>query len=196
MNIIIAGVGGQGIILASRALGAAALASGLPVITAETIGMAQREGSVISHVRLGAKETGPLGPLIPPGTADVMLALEPAEACRNLFYLQPGAITLVATAPVVPVMAALGKTPYPLPDILRYLKTNAPGCHLLDAAGLAARAGDPRTLNLVMLGALTNLNLPFPAETLLNEALKLLPPSVHAINRHAFELGQQALEVQ
>ncbi|MBC7323920.1 MAG: 2-oxoacid:acceptor oxidoreductase family protein, partial [Moorella sp. (in: Bacteria)] len=62
MDILIAGVGGQGIILASRALGAAAAATGLPVRTAETIGMAQREGSVVSHVRLGVQEAGPLIP--------------------------------------------------------------------------------------------------------------------------------------
>jgi indolepyruvate ferredoxin oxidoreductase beta subunit len=192
MNIIIAGVGGQGIILASRALGAAALASGLPVLTAETIGMAQREGSVISHVRLGLKS---VSPLIPPGTADVLLALEPAEACRNLTYLRTGGKALVSTAPVMPVMAALGNTPYPLADILAYLKTNVPGCHLLDASCLAARAGNPHSLNLVMLGALASLDLPFPAHVLLSEALKLLPSRVHAINRRAFELGRQALEV-
>jgi len=192
MDVIIAGVGGQGIVLASRALGASALAAGLPVRTAETIGMAQREGSVTSHVRLGAKE---VGPLIPPGTADVLVALEPAEACRNLKYLHADGKALVSTAPVVPVMAALGSTPYPLKDILAYLKNNIPCCYLLDAAGLAAQAGSSRTLNLVMLGALTNLDLPFSASTLLAEALKLLPPHIHTINRRAFELGRHALEV-
>lgn len=192
MDIIIAGVGGQGIILASRALGAAALAAGLPVRTAETIGMAQREGSVTSHIRLGIKEAGPL---IPTGRADILMALEPAEACRNLKYLRDGGKALVATTPVMPVMAALGNTPYPLADILDYLKDNLPCCYLLDAAGLADEAGSPRTLNLVMLGALTNLDLPFPADILLAEALKLLPPHIHTINRRAFELGRQALEV-
>ncbi|GEA16975.1 indolepyruvate oxidoreductase subunit beta [Moorella sp. E306M] len=192
MDILIAGVGGQGIILASRALASAAVTAGLPVRTAETIGMAQREGSVISHVRLGVQEAGPL---IPAGAADILLALEPAEACRNLKYLRPGGRALVSTAPVIPVLAALGSSPYPLEDILAYLQDNLPGCRCLDALALAREAGSPRTLNLVMLGCLVNFGLPFPADVLLAEALKLLPASVHDMNRRAFELGRRALEV-
>ncbi|WP_406678266.1 indolepyruvate oxidoreductase subunit beta [Moorella sp. ACPs] len=192
MDILIAGVGGQGIILASRALASAAVTAGLPVRTAETIGMAQREGSVVSHVRLGVSEAGPL---IPYGAADILLALEPAEACRNLKYLRPGGRALVSTAPVIPVLAALGSSPYPLEDILAYLQSNLPGCRCLDALALAREAGSPRTLNLVMLGALANFGLPFPADILLAEALKLLPASVHDMNRRAFELGRRALEV-
>jgi indolepyruvate ferredoxin oxidoreductase beta subunit len=192
MDILIAGVGGQGIILASRALASAAVTAGLPVRTAETIGMAQREGSVVSHVRLGVQEAGPL---IPAGAADILLALEPAEACRNLKYLRPGGRALVSTAPVIPVLAALGSSPYPLDDILAYLQDNLPGCRCLDALALAREAGSPRTLNLVMLGCLVNFGLPFPADVLLAEALKLLPASVHDMNRRAFELGRRALEV-
>jgi indolepyruvate ferredoxin oxidoreductase beta subunit len=192
MDILIAGVGGQGIILASRALASAAVTAGLPVRTAETIGMAQREGSVVSRVRLGVQEAGPL---IPAGAADILLALEPAEACRNLKYLRPGGKALVSTAPVIPVLAALGSSPYPLDDILAYLQDNLPGCRCLDALALAREAGSPRTLNLVMLGCLVNFGLPFPADVLLAEALKLLPASVHDMNRRAFELGRRALEV-
>ncbi|MEW8959682.1 hypothetical protein MHLNE_09480 [Moorella humiferrea] len=192
MDILIAGVGGQGIILASRALASAAVKAGLPVRTAETIGMAQREGSVVSHVRLGLAEGGPLIPL---GSADVILALEPAEACRNLKYLRPGGKALVSTSPIIPVLAALGSTPYPLEDILTYLRRNVPACYSFDALDLAVKAGSPRALNIVMLGALANLGLPFPAELLLNEALNLLPPRVHDINRRAFALGRRALEV-
>ncbi|OIQ58384.1 indolepyruvate oxidoreductase subunit beta [Moorella thermoacetica] len=192
MDILIAGVGGQGIILASRAIGAAALKTGLQVRTAETIGMAQREGSVVSHVRLGPTTTGPL---IPRGRADILLALEPAEACRYLGYLKPDGRALISTTPVVPVMASLGATPYPLDDILGYLRNNIAGCHFLAAPDLACQAGSHRALNMVMLGALTNLDLPFPAETLLAAALKLLPDRVHEVNRRAFQLGKQALEV-
>lgn len=192
MDILIAGVGGQGIILASRALASAAVSSGLPVCTAETIGMAQREGSVVSHVRLGVKEAGPL---IPAASADILLALEPAEACRNLKYLRPGGRALTSTSPVVPVLAALGSSPYPLADIITYLQNNVPGCRCLDALALAREAGSPRTLNLVMLGALVNFDLPFPADLLLAEAIKLLPASVHEMNRRAFAMGRRALEV-
>ncbi|WP_258361093.1 indolepyruvate oxidoreductase subunit beta [Moorella sulfitireducens (nom. illeg.)] len=192
MDILIAGVGGQGIILASRALASAAVTAGLTVRTAETIGMAQREGSVVSHVRLGVSEAGPL---IPCGAADVLLALEPAEACRNLKYLRPGGRALVSTAPVIPVLSSLGRSPYPVTDILTYLRNNLPGCRCLDALALAREAGSPRTLNLVMLGCLANFDLPFPADLLLAEALTLLPAGVHDMNRRAFELGRRALEV-
>ncbi|MDN5361062.1 MAG: indolepyruvate ferredoxin oxidoreductase, beta subunit [Moorella sp. (in: firmicutes)] len=192
MDILIVGVGGQGIILASRAIGAAALAAGLPVRTAETIGMAQREGSVVSHVRLG--QDG-VGPLIPTGGADILLALEPAEACRYLGYLKPGGSALISTTPVVPVTAALGTTPYPREEILAYLQNNVAHCHLLDAPALAVQAGSHQALNMVMLGALTGMELPFPGDTLLAAALQLLPARLHELNRRAFELGKQALEV-
>lgn len=192
MDILIAGVGGQGIVLASRAIGVAALETGLRVRTAETIGMAQREGSVVSHVRLG---TVTAGPLIPRGRADILMALEPAEACRYWSYLKPDGQALISTTPVVPVMAALGATPYPLEDILNYLRNNIARCHFLAAPELADQAGSHRALNMVMLGALSNLDLPFPAETLLGAALKLLPGRVHEVNRRAFQLGKQALEV-
>lgn len=192
MDILIAGVGGQGIILASRALAAAAVAAGLPARTAETIGMAQREGSVVSHVRLGVPD---VGPLIPGGGADVLLALEPAEACRNLGYLKPDGSALISITPVMPVTAALGSSPYPLEAILTYLQKNIARCHLLEAAALATQAGSHRALNIVMLGALAQMDLPFAPETLLAAALQLLPDRLHELNRRAFELGKQALEV-
>lgn len=191
-DIIIAGVGGQGIILASRSLGAAALAAGLPVRTAETIGMAQREGSVTSHVRLGKKD---IGPLIPVGKAEVLIALEPAEACRNLHYLHKDGLALINTSPVIPVMAALGHTPYPIENILSFLKEHIRRSYFVDASSLAVNAGSTRTVNMVMLGALSSLyRLPFSADALVAEALKALPDKVHEMNRLAFELGRQSFE--
>jgi indolepyruvate ferredoxin oxidoreductase beta subunit len=191
MNILIAGVGGQGIILASRAIAEAAIAAGLPVRTAETIGMAQRGGPVVSHIRIGASH---YGPLIPHGAADILVACEPAEGARNLPFLKKGGRAIISTSPVIPVSVSLGTSSYDVPGILHFLEKHIEHPYFLDAAGLASEAGNIKSLNMVMLGALSALELPFPAEILLKAALKLLPPPTHPINSRAFSLGRQTLE--
>ena len=103
-DILICGVGGQGTVLASRVLAAAAMAEGSPVHSAETIGMAQRGGSVTSHVRIGDRA---FSPLIAPGQADMLLAFEPGEAVRNLRYLRRDGIAVVNTAASRPVTESL-----------------------------------------------------------------------------------------
>lgn len=191
MNILIAGVGGQGIILASRAIAETALAAELPVRTAETIGMAQREGPVVSHIRIGALT---YGPLIPRGAADILVACEPAEGARNLPFLKRGGRAIISTSPVIPVSVSLGTSSYDLSSILHFLQNHIDKPYFLDAASLAREAGSLKALNMVMLGALSTLELPFPAEELLSTALKLLPPEIHQVNSRAFALGRQALE--
>jgi len=193
MNILIAGVGGQGIILASRAIAEAAIAAGLPVRTAETIGMAQREGQVVSHIRIGELH---YGPLIPHGAADILVACEPAEGARNLAFLKKGGRAIISTSPVIPVSVSLGLSFYDVPRILHFLKEHIEHPYFLDAIGLASKAGNIKSLNMVMLGALSAQELPFPAERLLEAALKLLPPHTHPVNSRAFAIGRQALEVQ
>ncbi|HBT46348.1 MAG TPA: pyruvate ferredoxin oxidoreductase [Peptococcaceae bacterium] len=191
MNIIIAGVGGQGIILASRALAEAALEAGLAVRTAETIGMAQREGAVVSHVRIGLPD---YGPLIPRATADILLAFEPGEAARHLACLRKGGSAVVATSPVMPVSVSLGASAYDVDAVLRFLEGAVEHPYFLDAAALAREAGSIKALNMVMLGALSRLDLPVGEQNLLEAALKLLPPQTETVNRRAFALGRQALE--
>ncbi|MGI9951103.1 indolepyruvate oxidoreductase subunit beta [Moorellaceae bacterium AZ2] len=192
MNILIAGVGGQGIILASRALAEAALGAGLSVRTAETIGMAQREGAVASYVRIGVSD---YGPLIPRGAADILVAYEPAEGARHVACLRKGGRAILATSPIIPVSVSLGSSSYDVPAILHFLEETIERPYFLDAAALAREAGSIKALNMVMLGALSRLELPFPADDLLKAALKLLPPQVQTINRRAFALGRQAMEV-
>ncbi|GFN23990.1 indolepyruvate oxidoreductase subunit beta [Thermanaeromonas sp. C210] len=191
MNIVIAGVGGQGIILASRALAEAALNAGLSVRTAETIGMAQREGAVASYVRIGVSD---YGPLIPQGTADILVACEPAEGARHIAWLRRGGRAVIATSPVIPVSVSLGTSSYDVGAVLRFLEEAIERPCFLDAAALAREAGSIKALNMVMLGALSRLDLPLAADELLKAALKLLPPQVQTINRHAFALGRQAME--
>ncbi|MCR8908567.1 indolepyruvate oxidoreductase subunit beta [Thermophilibacter sp. ET337] len=151
-DIILAGVGGQGAVLASKLLARAAMERGLSVKTAETIGMAQRGGSVFSHVRLGE---GAVSPLIGRGRADAIVAFEPAEAVRQLPFLRAGGVVVTSDAPVIPVSAATGGPAYDLPAIMSYLRERVGEKNLavVDAAAAEAALGTARALNVVLLGA-------------------------------------------
>ena len=110
-NIILCGVGGQGTVLASRLISSAAMARDIPVLSAETIGMAQRGGSVFSHVRMSTDEVL-YSPMIAKGEADLIIAFEPGEAVRQLPFLKPDGRMVVSSRPVMPVTAALSDTGY------------------------------------------------------------------------------------
>ena len=151
-NVILAGVGGQGAVLASKLLARAAMGRGLPVKTAETIGMAQRGGSVFSHVRMGE---GAHSPLIGRGRADAIVAFEPAEAVRQLPFLRPGGMVVTSDAPVVPVSATTGGPAYDLPAIMSHLheRVGEKNLVIVDASAAAAKIGTAKALNVVLLGA-------------------------------------------
>ena len=108
-SVILCGVGGQGTVLASKLISYAAMEKGDEVKSAETIGMAQRGGSVTSHVRMGEEA---FSPLIPKGKADVMIAFEPAEAVRNLPYLKDDGVVVVSKKEVKPVTSSLSAKEY------------------------------------------------------------------------------------
>ncbi len=150
-SIILCGVGGQGTVLASKLLAAAAMERGLAVKGAETIGMAQRGGSVVSHVRIGA---GVSSPLIGRGRADMIIAFEPAEAVRQLAYLREGGTLVVSGRAIVPVSSTVGGVPYDRAAILAYLRERV-GEKLVavDADAAAAELGSSTCLNTVLLGA-------------------------------------------
>ena len=151
-NVILAGVGGQGAVLASKLLARAAMERGLSVKTAETIGMAQRGGSVFSHVRMGE---GAHSPLIGRGRADAIVAFEPAEAARQLPFLRSGGMVVTSGLPVVPVSAATGGPAYDLPAIMSYLRERVGEKNLVvvDASAAAGTLGTAKALNVVLLGA-------------------------------------------
>lgn len=151
-NVILAGVGGQGAVLASKLLARAAMARGLPVKTAETIGMAQRGGSVFSHVRMGE---GVRSPLVGRGRADAIVAFEPAEAVRQLPFLRPGGMVVTSDAPVIPASASTGGPAYDLPAIMSYLRERVGEKNLVvvDAVAAEAALDTARALNVVLLGA-------------------------------------------
>lgn len=121
LNILLTGVGGQGTVLAAKVLAQAALEKGWQVRTAETIGMAQRGGNVTSHVRMGSNGEAVFSPLITPGTADIVIALEPGEAARALPFLAPGGVLVTATTAIQPVTAALSSQPYRAGDVVAAL---------------------------------------------------------------------------
>lgn len=151
-NVILAGVGGQGAVLASKLLARAAMGRGLPVKTAETIGMAQRGGSVFSHVRMGE---GVRSPLVGRGRADAIVAFEPAEAVRQLPFLRPGGMVVTSDAPVIPASASTGGPAYDLPAIMSYLRERVGEKNLVvvDAVAAEAALDTARALNVVLLGA-------------------------------------------
>lgn len=152
VNVVLAGVGGQGTVLASKLISDAAMAAGLPVKAAETIGMAQRGGSVMSHVRIGK---GVHSPLVGEGRADLIISFEPAEAARRLSFLSPTGSVVVANGPVVPVSAMTGGPAYNLVAIMDFLRSRVPAdrLHVVDAAAAERDLRSAKCLNVVLLGA-------------------------------------------
>jgi indolepyruvate ferredoxin oxidoreductase beta subunit len=149
-DIVLCGTGGQGTVLASKLLATAAMQRGLPVKTAETIGMAQRGGSVFSHVRIGE---GVASPLLGERGADLIIAFEPAEAVRQLAFLKPGGAVVVSNRPVVPVSSMTGGPAYDLHAIMDYLEENVDNLTVVDADRAERELGSSKVLNVLLLGA-------------------------------------------
>jgi indolepyruvate ferredoxin oxidoreductase beta subunit len=188
-DIILLGVGGQGVILLSNIIGKAALKAGYPVRGAEMHGMAQRGGSMMNHIRLGCE----YGPLVPAGGADVLLALEPAEALRYAHYLSKNGIALVNTYPIHPSTVTTGQFTYPpLEEILAPLKRICNKLKTIDATKLAADVGTPQAMNVVMLGALSE-HIPLREEALIEALRESVPAKFLEVNMRAFELGLNAI---
>lgn len=186
-SIIIVGVGGQGTLLASKILSTAAMERGLFVRTSETIGMAQRGGSVSSHVRMDAKE---LSPVIPQGRADLLIGFELSEAARILGKLAPEAKAVVNAEKIVPTNVALKKGVYLENEYLELLKKRIPGVLLIEGTPLALKAGNARSLNVVMLGAASGAGLlPFGEDEIRAALRKSVKEKTLAVNEKAFDLG-------
>ena len=190
-DILICGVGGQGTVLASKIISAAAMEEGNPVHSAETIGMAQRGGSVTSHVRIGGDA---YSPMIPFGGADILLAFEPGEAVRNLRYLRKGGIAVVNTAPTKPVTESLRETGYDGSEMTAYLREKC-DCILIDAGDVCKPFGSARFFNIIMLGvAAGSGQLGLGRETLLKQIEKYVPPKYLDVNTRAFLAGIEIAE--
>lgn len=190
INILIVGVGGQGIILMSELLGNAAVADGLNVRGSETLGMAVRGGSVVSTVRIGSEV---YGPLIPMGKGDILIGLEPVEALRNTTYLSKSGSVILNTRKVVPFTVSLGGSEYPsLERIIEKLKVVTNKVITLDASQIAKEAGNPVSTNIVMLGALfATGQLPIKVETIQETIQAHFSAKLARVNLKAFGLGYQ-----
>ncbi len=148
IDILLAGVGGQGTVLAAKVLAQAAQSKGWQVRTAETIGMAQRGGNVTSHVRMGSNGEAVFSPLITPGTADMVIALEPGEAARALPFLAPGGVLVTATAAIQPVTAALASQPYRAGDVVAALANSLQAEAPHEQTAAAADAAEEAAMSL------------------------------------------------
>ena len=187
-NLLNVGVGGQGVIMAAQILSYAALLENYKVRTAETHGMAQRGGSVASYLRFGSEVEGPL---IPRGKANTILAFEASEAVRIFNYAGPETVFLINENIIVPPQIHQMGIEFPdLTEIRDFLKNVSHNIFFIDGVKIAGEIGNPRTMNVVMLGALIGLNvMPLKKETLERAILCYLPPKLHDINRKAFQFG-------
>ena len=190
-NILVVGIGGQGVMTATEILAEAAIALGHDAKKTEVAGMAQRGGVVTSHLRFGPKV---LSPQIPPGEADVLLAFEAAEALRWRHMLRPNGIALANNSRLVPPVVELGLFDYPEDPIGQ---VQAGGTHVVafDATSIALALGDIRLGNTVMLGAIAD-HLPFPADDLLTCVLRRFQrkgEKMVDMNRQAFAAGRAAV---
>ncbi len=187
-NILIVGVGGQGTLLASVILGNLALDKDLDVKLSEVHGMAQRGGSVVTHVKIS--EDGVNSPLIEEGDADVIIAFEELEAYRWLPYLKKGGTMYVNTQQWLPMPVVMGQAKYP-ENIMETLEKNAAKVKAFDALKIAEECGSVKAVNVVLLGAASN-DLPFDEDAWIKVIEENVKPKFVDLNKKAFELGRNA----
>jgi indolepyruvate ferredoxin oxidoreductase beta subunit len=191
MDILVTGVGGQGVVLASDIIGETALAAGFDVKKTDTLGMAQRGGSVVSHVRLAEKVWSPL---IKEGEVDLLLAFEKLEAARWSHYLKPGAIAIINSYEQPPLSVSLGQAKYPKDnEIAAALKRRTGRIYFIDGNKLAKELGNLRTLNILMLGCFS-VFAPFGIDVWQESISRRLPEKLREINLQAFAEGRKEIE--
>jgi indolepyruvate ferredoxin oxidoreductase, beta subunit len=190
MNIIITGVGGQGNVLASRVLAGMLVNTGFYVTIGETFGMSQRGGSVMSHLRISQESVR--SPQIPQGRADIIVALEPVEALRVLTrYGNPDVAVLSNSRVVYPIGVITGELNYPsLTEIQNILHKISAKSWLIDATGEAVKLGNPVLSNIIMIGALSAIELlPFGRREFAKEIARNMTADKRRINLLAYDIG-------
>jgi indolepyruvate ferredoxin oxidoreductase beta subunit len=189
LNFVVAGVGGQGALLASNALAEAGVQAGFDVKKAEVHGMSQRGGSVNSHVRWGQEVKSPV---IGRGEADVLVSLEKLETLRYLSLLRPGGTVLVGEFHIPPISVSSEGKRYPSDEeIKKALRQVTESFFFVPTLTLAREAGNTRAHNVVLLGALSSLINLVPEEIWLEVIARLVPEKYVALNRSAFQAGRQ-----
>ena len=190
-NILVCGIGGQGVMTATEILAEAALSLGFDVKKTEVAGMSQRGGVVTSHLRFGERVRSPQ---IAPGEADLLVGFEAAEALRWTHMLRPGAAVLTNSGRIVPPIVNGGRFAYP-DDPVAQIAAQGREVHAFDASAIARELGEIRLGNTVMLGAMAD-RLPFPADVLEAAVLARFAarkPQLLEANREAFARGRAAV---
>jgi indolepyruvate ferredoxin oxidoreductase beta subunit len=184
-NILLVGVGGQGILLASEILSETFMLAGFDVKKSEIHGMSQRGGCVVSHVRYG-KEV--FSPIVPEGEGDILFGFELMETCRSLPLLKRGGKVVVNDLRIAPPSVLMGQEAYP-EGLVDRIRAEFPDVLLVDGQQLAATAGNPRAANTVLLGAVSK-RLDIAEEFWLAALEKMVPKKALAVNQKAFSLGR------
>lgn len=189
-NIFLCGVGGQGTVLASKLIASAAMEKGWNVLGAETIGMAQKGGSVFSHLRLG---DGIFSPMLGEGTADIIIGFEPAETVRSIKYLKDGGWVIVNSHPVMPVTASIGASGYSGELMIDHLKGRVKNLIVIDCDKVCREIGSLRAANMVLLGAAIRTGAIGISMDEIKQAMrKKVKPEYIKINEIALEGGMNA----
>jgi indolepyruvate ferredoxin oxidoreductase beta subunit len=184
-NILLVGVGGQGILLASEILAEACMLAGFDVKKSEIHGMSQRGGSVVSHVRFGEKVHSPV---VPEGDGDILFGFELLETCRYLPLMKQGAKVVANNYRIPPPSVLLGQEVYP-EDLVDRIKGQFPDFLLVDCLQLATAAGNPRSANTVLLGAVSK-RLDIAENHWLAALERMVPKKALEINCTAFTMGR------
>jgi indolepyruvate ferredoxin oxidoreductase beta subunit len=190
LDLLMTGVGGQGVVLASDIYGEAAIAAGYDVKKTDTLGMAQRGGSVVSHIRIGPAVASPL---IEDGEVDLLLAFEKLEAARWSHFLRPGGTAIVNNHEQPPQSVSLGQARYPSHrEIADILEARTDKVFFIDGTRLAQELGNVRTFNILMLGCLS-VAAPLSADVWKQSIARRLPEKLLEINLAAFEKGREEM---
>ncbi len=194
INILVASVGGQGGLTLSRVIAAAAVMAGYSVRTGETLGMAQRFGSVKSYIRIGV-DTPVYSPIFEPREADILVGMEVTETYRNHHYLRPMGLVVLSTEEKPPISVSLGKAePVTMEKLIEALESHGAEIIIIDAPRLAREAGNPRAANMVLLGAMNAAKKILP-DNAVEEAIKAILGGKRAeTSIKAYYLGKEYTE--
>jgi len=188
VNVLMVGVGGHGVILASNAMAEIGMNNGYDVKKSDSLGMAQRGGSVMSHVRWGKHV---FSPMIEKGKVDFLLGFEQLEAARWALYLKPGGVAIIADIVVIPISAIDGKIPYPSwNEVKGILAQHTNQIYLIPATRISHEVGNPRAVNMVMLGFLSAF-LELKSEAWTDTMRRRLPPKFMESSLQAFIKGAE-----
>ncbi len=190
LDLLITGVGGQGNILAGDIISEVAIDAGFDVKKTDTLGMAQRGGSVVSNVRIARQV---YSPLIKEGEVDILLAFEKLEAARWANYLHQGGIAIINSQALPPLAVIMGNEQYPSNEkIINLLRQQTDRIYLVEGTRRARELGNVRTLNIFMLGCIS-LFLPFKVSSWKSSLSQHLPANLQQINLTAFDQGRKEI---